>query len=99
MANYRRKLDIIADILQVASSDAKKTHIMFKANLSYKVLTRYLSETLEASLISFEHERQCYVLTPKGVDFLATYKSYSRSSKHVKDTKMFLENLCQTKDL
>jgi hypothetical protein len=32
LRNYRRKLDIIADILQVAKEDARKTQIMYQAN-------------------------------------------------------------------
>jgi predicted transcriptional regulator len=54
--NYRSKLDIIADILVVARNDAKRTQIMYQANLSYKVLVKYLDEVVDSSLISFEHE-------------------------------------------
>jgi predicted transcriptional regulator len=102
MGNYRRRVDIIADILEVVSSDAKKTQIMFKANLSYKVLTKYLSEILGASLITFEEERHCYMLTNKGHDFLANYKIYCKTNEHLKkrlthvmDTKKTLDELCR----
>ena len=44
MGNYRGKLDIIADILRVVSGNAKKTQIMYQANLSYRVLQKYLAE-------------------------------------------------------
>ncbi len=63
MGNYRGRLDIIADILNVASRDAKKTQIMYQANLSYKVLQRYLADVARAQLISFEDARQLYSLT------------------------------------
>ena len=65
MGSYRGKLDIIADILRVAMGNAKKTQIMYQANLSYKVLQKYLAEIIEASLISFEDEKRCYILTAK----------------------------------
>jgi predicted transcriptional regulator len=101
LGNYRHRHDIIADILEVVSSDAKKTQIMFKANLSYKVLMKYLSEILEASLISFERERQCYTLTNKGHDFLNAYKDYCKINKHVEkqlsyiiNSKKVLDELC-----
>lgn len=101
MGNHRRRLDIIADILEVASFDAKKTQIMFRANLSYSVLIKYLSEILEASLITFEEERRCYTLTHKGHDFLDAYKDYHRNNKHVQTslnrvikTKKVLDELC-----
>ncbi len=101
MGNYRSRLDIIADILQVASQNAKKTQIMYQANLSYKVLQRYLKDVTEASLISFETEEQCYVLTRKGEEFLAAYKDYTKTNKSIEkrlndvdDKKRSLEELC-----
>jgi predicted transcriptional regulator len=81
LGNYRGRLDIIADILQVVSQNPKKTHIMYQANLSYKVLKKYLRKMNEASLISFVGEKQCYALTVKGRNFLDTYNEYSRHSK------------------
>ena len=83
MGTYRNRLDIIADILNVASKDAKKTQIMYQANLSYKVLQKYLAEVVDSSLVSFEDDRQCYSLTDKGKKFLDAYEEYSRSYKHV----------------
>ena len=101
MGRYRQRIDIIADILEVPSLDAKKTQIMFRANLSYKVLKKYLQEILEASLISFEEERRCYTLTNKGNDFLNAYKDYCRNNKNVEEglnniikAKKTLDELC-----
>lgn len=101
MGNYRNRLDIIADILQVVSQNAKKTQIMYQANLSYKVLQRYLGDITSASLIHFEIEEQCYVLTRKGREFLEAYKDYvrinKRVEKHINDVdskKKNLEELC-----
>lgn len=98
---YRRKLDIIADVLSVASGGAKKTQIMYRANLSYKLLTKYLVEVRRAYLVSFERGRRCYVLTSKGRQFLDLYKEYSRWSRYVEKRlsdangkKKALENLC-----
>ena len=48
MAKYRNGLSIIADILHVAGSGAKKTHIMYFANLSHELLEKYLSATVQA---------------------------------------------------
>lgn len=100
MGNYRGRLDIIADILDVASRDAKKTQIMYQANLSYKVLQRYLAEVAGAQLICFENARQCYTLTEKGRAFLEAYEKYSKTNKHVEKRlndvatkKKFLEKL------
>ena len=101
MVNYRDRLDIIADILNVASREAKKTQIMYQANLSYKVLQRYLSEIVTASLVSFENNRQIYYLTDKGHEYLDAYKEYARYSKTMEKRlndfstkRKILENLC-----
>lgn len=98
---YRRKLDIIADMLSVASRGAKKTKIMYGANLSYRLLTKYLVEVRRAYLVSFERGKRCYVLTSKGKQFLELYKEYSRRTRYVEKRlsdangkKKVLESLC-----
>ena len=104
MGNYRNRLEIIADILQVASQNAKKTQIMYQANLSYKVLKKYLREMTVASLIRFETTDQLFVITQKGKDFLEAYRDYSKTSKiaekrlnDVNNKKKGLEELCANK--
>jgi len=67
---------------------------MFKANLSYKALTKYLSEVIRASLITYEQERQCYKLTDKGHNYLNVYKAYSETNKHVEQRLNYLFELC-----
>jgi predicted transcriptional regulator len=83
LGNYRDKLDIIADILNVTSKEVKKTQIMYQANLSYRVLQKYLSEILDASLVRFDGSSQSYILTSKGQDYLFAYKEYSRTNKSI----------------
>jgi predicted transcriptional regulator len=101
MGHYRGRLDIIADILKVVGQNAKKTQIMYQANLSYKVLQRYLKDITAASLINFQPEEQCYVLTSKGCEYLEAYKSYSKINKSAEEClndvcskKKNLEELC-----
>jgi predicted transcriptional regulator len=83
LKNYRRKLDLVVDILNAASKNAKKTEIMFQANLSYKLLQKYLTKIIEANLISFETEKRDYIITAKGQEFLAAYKDYSKTNIHI----------------
>ena len=101
MGNYRGKLNIIADILGVVSGDAKKTQIMYQANLSYAVMQKYLAEMIGASLICFKGETHCYVLTDKGRAFLDAYQEYSKTNRHVEKgldavriKKSALDKLC-----
>jgi predicted transcriptional regulator len=77
---------------------------MYQANLSYRVLQKYLAEITGASLISFEDERRCYILTAKGREFLDAYQEYFKTNiqveKRVDDVrtkKKVLEELCSSK--
>ena len=100
MSKYRDRLQIIARILSIASSGAKKTRIMYQANLSYKLLCQYLDDVLDAGLVSFEKE-ELYVLTAKGKEFLDRHEQYSKRRRsleehltHVNGEKTALENMC-----
>ena len=83
MGSYRGRIDIIADILRVAEARAKKTQIMYRANLSYTILQRYLAELTEASLIAYEDDAQYYTLTDRGREYLVLYKDYSKANRHI----------------
>ena len=97
----RRKLDIIADMLLVASNGAKKTQIMYQANLSYRLLQKYLQEVKKAYLLNFERKERRYVLTSRGHQFLEVYKEYAKRNRVVEKTlndvngkRQMLEALC-----
>jgi predicted transcriptional regulator len=98
---YRSRFDIISDMLNVVSGRAKKTQIMYQANLSYRLLQKYLAEVRCSSLVTYERKGRCYVLTDKGREFLQAYKEYSRRAEfvekyinHFKLEEKVLEKLC-----
>ena len=100
MAKYRDRLQIVADILSIASRGAKKTRIMYQANLSFKLLCRYLGEVMDAGLVCFD-DGNSYVLTSKGKEFLSKYDEYSRRRERLKvhlnnvnNEKSILEQMC-----
>jgi len=64
VGKHRSRLQIVADILFVVEDGAKKTQIMRRANLNYKLLGRYSTDVIEAGLISFG-DANSYTLTPK----------------------------------
>ena len=99
MGKYRGRLQIIADILSVVRDGAKKTHVMYQANLSYTLLSRYLTEVLESGLVSRDNEDR-YRLTRRGKNFLDRFNEYSKRCEQVEqqlnnvnDEKTVLENL------
>jgi predicted transcriptional regulator len=84
MVKYRRRFEIIADILKVAAKGAKKTRIMYFANLSYRLLEKYLEETIRIGFLSLGDDG--YRTTDKGLMFLVRYNDYSgRYSRIEKD--------------
>jgi predicted transcriptional regulator len=52
MGRHRRsEIQILTDILTLSLKGVKTTHLMYKANLSYSTLRRYLSAALKQNLI------------------------------------------------
>ena len=78
---YRCRLEIIVDILSVTVKGAKKTKIMYIANLSYQLLEKYLEETIGLGFVCFGNN--CYEITEKGRDFLEKYNDFSRKYQKI----------------
>ena len=72
MGKNRDRLSIIAAILEAANSGASKTRIMFSANLSFKLLEKYLDVVIKAGFVRIEYSN--YRLTEQGRAFLKNYK-------------------------
>jgi predicted transcriptional regulator len=75
----RGKLEIIIDILSVAMKDAKKTEIVYKANLNFKRVGNYLPYLEEKGLI--ENMGSEYKTTEKGKQFLRDYRKMKEQLK------------------
>ena len=70
----RSDLDICADILVVAKRGAKKTHIVYRANLNFNLVTKYLKRLIEKGLLRPSSENNVYTTTDEGIDFLEKYR-------------------------
>ena len=75
MVKYRDGLRIIADVLHAAGSGTKKTRIMGLANLSYRLLEKYLGKTVQSGFLRLNDEG--YEVTKKGQAFLEKYEDFS----------------------
>lgn len=73
--NNRGRIQIIGDVLALATSGIKKTHIMYKANLSYEQVHLYLEELIGKALIAqnVSSDGVVYRITEKGREFLLYY--------------------------
>ena len=81
----RSRLELIYDILlsiQNKGGTIKPTHLMYKSNLSHKLLNNYLDELIGKELVEIqeiEHRKKktnskIIVLTDKGSGFLAEFR-------------------------
>ncbi|AGE70827.1 winged helix-turn-helix domain-containing protein [Sulfolobus acidocaldarius] len=87
----RTRYEIIHDILAQCENGAKKTWLMYKANLSYELTNNYINKLVEKQLIS--QKDGLYYLTDKGKKLLELLKEY-------KDKKTALDRVTsQIKDI
>jgi predicted transcriptional regulator len=73
--NNRGKIQIMGDVLGLATSGIKKTHIMYRANLSYEQVHLYLVDLIGKRLIAQDvsPDGVAYRTTTKGREFLQYY--------------------------
>jgi len=74
----RNNVDIMADILRVAMGGAKKTWIVYRANLNFKIVKEYLFELTEKGLLTTIEGSTLYRTTEKGLEFLEQYDNFRK---------------------
>jgi len=78
MERKRNKTDIIHDMLKIIQENGdriKKTHLMYKANLSHQQMESYLNELVKNVLIErhIAEKKSSIKVTKKGSDFIVKY--------------------------
>lgn len=68
----RGKLEIMVDVLSTAREGARKTEIVYKANLNFNRAEKYLPFLKEKGLM--ENSGPVYKTTEKGKEFLRGYQ-------------------------
>jgi len=78
-------MEMVCDILGVVSEGpTKPTHILYRANMSWRVLSSYLDFLLKRGLLEKEEQggkRSVYTLTTKGRSILQLYDGLRLSLK------------------
>ncbi len=79
MVNSRRsEFDIINEMLNMAKNGVKKTELIYKGNLSYHQLQKYLSYLLDKDILEEKRIKngnrlnKMYYITEKGKDLLVS---------------------------
>ncbi|MFH1210447.1 MAG: winged helix-turn-helix domain-containing protein [archaeon] len=79
-------MDIVSDMLTSINEKGgkiKPTHLMYKANLSHKLLNSYLEDLISSELVKEvnEHNNKYLILTTKGVEFLNQFRKMKEFQK------------------
>jgi len=100
MNRNRSSLDIVREMLSIASVKVRKTRIMYGANLSFLQLEKYLSALLGSGLLAHEDD-SLYLVTGTGLEFLQLYADHIEHSTRLrgdvetnKKNRQLLENMC-----
>jgi len=76
MTRRRSHMEISADILRIAKAGARKTRIVYGANLNFKLLNEYLDKLERAGLIARElGKTEIIRTTEKGRKYLQQYEN------------------------
>jgi len=73
----RGVVDILVDMLEVASKETGKTDIVYRTNLNFRVVRKYLDFLLQKGLIQVDgapQTRKSYRTTEKGRQFIRLYR-------------------------
>jgi predicted transcriptional regulator len=71
MSRKRSSYEISADILKVALRGARKSHIVYQANLNFAIIKDYLHDLIRSGLLRGPmNGRKLYTTTQKGIAFI-----------------------------
>jgi len=75
-ANGRRdKITIMSDLLDIMQEPRRLTHILYKSNMSYVQLVKYLDDLMDRGLAEKRKEPyRCYSITDNGKLFMQLVK-------------------------
>jgi len=73
----RNRLQITQAILEIARDDVRRTRIMHTANLSFKLLEKYLTALMRAGLLEVREgeKKKTYKTSEKGLQFLREFEA------------------------
>jgi predicted transcriptional regulator len=85
MNGRRSKTHVLVDILKVVRDNgkARPTHILYKANLSHKLMKQHLEMLMANEFIEQkdEHGKVYYKITKRGLTFIEEFKKIEKFSQ------------------
>lgn len=94
---YRSRIQITANILEIAKTGSRKTRIMYLGNLSFDLLQKYLEMLVHYGLLEVRgSSEKSYLATEKGKQFLQDYYELQKYSEIASSKKRALESTLAT---
>jgi len=92
---YRDRIEITANILEIAKDGSRKTRIMYLGNLSFDLVQKYLSQLEQLNLVEVKGTpsgEKMYYMTQKGERFLADFRELQKHAEIADTKKQVLED-------
>ncbi len=90
----RNQLEIMSDLLMIINEPQRLTHILYKSNMSYAQLVRYLDDLLEMELAQEQIQPfRSFIITSRGQKFLEMVKKKNRILIPEAESTVRTENL------
>jgi len=92
---YRDRIEITANILEIAKDGSRKTRIMYLGNLSFDLVQKYLSQLEQLNLVEVKDMsggEKMYYITEKGERFLADFRELQKHAEIADTKKQVLED-------
>jgi predicted transcriptional regulator len=92
---YRDRIEITANILEIAKDGSRKTRIMYLGNLSFDLVQKYLSQLEQLNLVEVKDTpggEKMYFITIKGEHFLADFRELQKHAEIADTKKQILED-------
>jgi predicted transcriptional regulator len=70
----RNSLEIMTQILVLCKQPQTKTRVMYRTNLSWRMLQKYLSQLQSRGLLEVHHSLPKYATTQKGLKFVEKWR-------------------------
>lgn len=87
----RTRYELLADLLQSSKGGVRKTAMMYRANLSHKVLNKYLSLLIENGLI--EKKGGYFFLSRRGVAYLRRFALYQHNKNEMSRSEEKIQSI------
>jgi predicted transcriptional regulator len=79
MSGKRSDIEVSADILKVTLNEAKKSHIVYKANLNFQLVKKHLDHLINSGLIAGSSSRsRVFMTTDKGVEYIKHFEDLKK---------------------